>query len=72
MTEPKKPQPASRDALAKTSPQGAVELSEAALADASGGTPAFMKPADSNLKLDGSHKIDVNPGLLLPAVKPGQ
>jgi hypothetical protein len=71
MTETKKPQPASPDALAKTSPQGAVELSEAALAGASGGA-AFMKPADSSLKLDSGHKIDLNPGLLLPAVKPGQ
>jgi hypothetical protein len=66
MTESKKPQPASPDALAKTSPQGAVELSEAALGDAAGGAPIFMKPGQSSVKLD------VNPGLLLPAIKPGQ
>jgi hypothetical protein len=67
MTESKKPQPASPDALAKTSPQGAVELSEAALADAAGGAPAYMRPTDSSLKLDSK----INAGLLLPAVKPG-
>lgn len=72
MTKSKIPHPVSPDALAKTSPKGAVELSETALADASGGAPIYMKPADSNLKLDSGHKIDVNPGLLLPAVKPGQ
>jgi hypothetical protein len=71
MTESKKPQPASPDTLAKTSPKGAVELSEAQLADAAGGA-IYMAPAASSLKLDGSHKVDVNPGLLLPAVKPGQ
>jgi hypothetical protein len=67
MTESKKPQPASPDALAKTSPQGAVELSEAALSEAAGGA-AFMRPTDSSLKLDNK----INAGLLLPAVKPGQ
>ena len=71
MTESKKPQPASPDTLAKTSPKGAVELSEAALAEASGGA-IYMAPAANSLKLDSGHKIDVNPGLLLPAVKPGQ
>jgi hypothetical protein len=71
MTESKKLQPASPDTLAKTSPKGAVELSEAALAEASGGA-IYMAPAASSLKLDSGHKIDVNPGLLLPAVKPGQ
>ena len=66
MTESKKPQPAAPDALAKTSPKGAVELSEAALTEAAGGAPIFMRPTDTSLK------IDLNPGLLLPAVKPGQ
>jgi hypothetical protein len=56
--------------LAKTSPNGAVELSEAQLADASGGA-IYMAPAASSLKLDGSHKINSDPALLLPAVKPG-
>jgi hypothetical protein len=69
MTESKKP--ASPDTLAKTSPKGAVELSEAQLADAAGGA-IYMAPAASSLKLDGSHKADLDQGLLLPAVKPGQ
>jgi hypothetical protein len=70
MTESKKPQPTAPDALAKTSPNGAVELSEAQLADASGGA-IYMAPAASSVKLDGSHKINSDPALLLPAVKPG-
>ena len=71
MTESKKPQPASPDALAKTSPQGAVELSEAQLADASGGAVFPSSPALNFLKLDGDHKLGTNPVLLVPAVKPG-
>jgi hypothetical protein len=71
MTESKKSPPASPDALAKTSPKGAVELSEAQLADASGGAVFPSAPAVSSLKIDSSHKVDLNPGLLLPAVKPG-
>jgi hypothetical protein len=70
MTESKKPQPASTDALAKTSPQGAVELSEAALAETAGGA-VFPSAQAAAFKFDSGHKIDVNPGLLLPAVKPG-
>jgi hypothetical protein len=61
---------ASPDSLAKASPEAAVELSEAALADASGGAVFPSAPAVSSLKLDSSLKIDLNPGLLLPAVKP--
>jgi len=60
----------SADSLAKTSAEGAVELSEAALAEASGGVIAIA-PATNAWKWDTSLKIDVNPGLLLPAVKPG-
>ena len=57
------------DSLAKTSAEASVELSEAALAETSGGIIA-VAPATNSWKLDSSHKIDVNPGLLLPAVKP--
>jgi hypothetical protein len=72
MTESKKSQPTSPDALAKTSPKGSVELSETQLADASGGAVFPSAPAALNfLKLDGAHKIDTNPVLLVPAVKPG-
>jgi hypothetical protein len=70
MTETKKPQPASPDALAKTSPQGAVELSEAQLADAAGGA-IYMNQALGSIKW-GGQKPDSDPALLLPAVKPGQ
>ena len=70
MTESKQPQPTSPDALTKTSPQGAVELTETQLAEASGGAVFPSAPAAA-LKFDSGHKIDVNPGLLLPAVKPG-
>jgi hypothetical protein len=70
MTESNKAQPASPDALAKTSPKGTVELTEAQLADASGGA-IYMNPvAVTDHKLESSLKIDVNPGALLPAVKP--
>jgi hypothetical protein len=71
MTESKKPQPASPDALAKTSPKGSVELSETQLAGASGGAVFPSAPAIGSLKFDASHKIDTDPALLLPAVKPG-
>jgi hypothetical protein len=71
MTESKKPLPASPDALAKTSPEGAVELSEAQLADASGGA-IYMNEAMGTWKFNNGVKIDTNPALLLPAVKPGQ
>ena len=60
----------SPDTLAKTSAEASVELSEAALAQTSGGAVFPSSPAVSSLKLDSSLKIDVNPGLLLPAVKP--
>ena len=68
MSETKKS--ASPDTLAKASAEAAVELSEAALAGASGGAVFPSAPAVSSLKLDGSFKFDANPGLLLPAVKP--
>ena len=54
------------DSLAKTSAEATVELSEAALAEASGGVIAIA-PAN---KFDSALKLDVNHGLLLPAVKP--
>ena len=70
MTGSKKPDKApSPDTLAKTSPEGSVELSEAQLADAAGGSLNFTSQA---LKLDTQQKWDPNTGLLLPAVKPGQ
>jgi len=64
----KKSQP---DSLAKTSSKGAIELSEAQLAGAAGGAVFPSSPAISSLKLDGAHKPDSDPALLLPAVKPG-
>jgi hypothetical protein len=67
----KKSQPASPDSLAKSSKEGSVELSEMQLADASGGAVFPGAPAISSLKLDGGHKPDSDPALLLPAVKPG-
>jgi hypothetical protein len=71
MTESKKTKPASPDALAKTSPKGAVELSETQLAGASGGAVFPSSPATA-ASLNFSHKAsDSNPALLLPAVKPG-
>jgi hypothetical protein len=72
MTQPKKPQPTSPDTLAKASPEAAVELSEAQLADAAGGAVFPSAPALGSFKFDGAHKIDTAPGMLLPAVKPGQ
>jgi hypothetical protein len=58
--------PGSADALTQTSPEAAVELSEAQLADASGGA-AFMNQAN---KFNAAQKINTDPALLLPAVKP--
>ncbi len=72
MTGSKKAQPSSPDALAKTSPKGAVELSEAQLADASGGAVFPSAPALGSNKYTAAHKLDIDPALLLPAVKPGQ
>ena len=72
MTESKKPQPASPDALAKTSPKGAVELSEAQLADAAGGAIYMNQQNPGAYKFNSAQKVDTDPALLLPAVKPGQ
>jgi hypothetical protein len=69
MSGSKKSQP---DTLAKTSKEGAIELSETQLDGASGGAVFPSSPAISSLKLDSSHKINTDPALLLPAVKPGQ
>lgn len=70
----KSDQTSSPDALAKTSPEASVELSEKALAEASGGAVFPSSPTNSTslnfLKLDGAQKWDTDPGLLLPAVKP--
>jgi hypothetical protein len=68
MSDSKKSQPASPDSLAKTSPEGSVELSEKQLANAAGGA-IYMNQAQ---KWDTAVKIDTDPALLLPAVKPGQ
>jgi hypothetical protein len=68
MSDSKKSQPASPDSLAKTSPEGSVELSEKQLAKAAGGA-IYMNQAQ---KWDTAVKIDTDPALLLPAVKPGQ
>jgi len=65
MTGSKKSHPASPDALAKASSEGTIELSEKALSETSGGSLNFA------LKFDSAQKVDVNPALLLPAVKPG-
>jgi hypothetical protein len=67
ITESKKPQPASPDALTKTSSEGSVELSEAQLSDASGGAVFPSGPTKFiHFKLEGGLKINVD-----PAVKPG-
>jgi hypothetical protein len=57
------------DALAKTSPEASVELSETALAEASGGAvfPSGPNASFNFLKLDGMQKGDVS--ALLPAVQ---
>ena len=68
ITESKKPQPASPDTLAKTSPEASVELSEAQLADASGGAVFPSGPATKaiHFKYEGGLKIEID-----PTVKPG-
>jgi len=55
------------DTLAKTSAEASVELSEAALAQASGGAVFPSGPGFSNLKIESSVKLDTDPALLLPA-----
>lgn len=71
MTGSKKPETSSpADSLAKTSAEASVELSESALAKASGGAVFPSMPAVSGFKYDGALKIDGSPGMLLPAVKP--
>jgi hypothetical protein len=57
----------SADSLTKASPQASVELSEAALGEASGG--AVFPSAPALVKLGSAVKID-DPNLLVPAVKP--
>ena len=64
--------PGSADALTKTSPEAPVELSEAQLADASGGAIYMNQANPGALKITTAQKIDTDPALLLPAVKPGQ
>lgn len=71
MTGSKKPETSSpTDSLAKTSAEASVELSESALAKASGGAVFPSAPALSSHKLDSSLKIDSNPVMLVPAVRP--
>jgi len=65
----KSDQTSSPDALAKTSPQASVELSEKALDQAAGGAVFPSSPTTTSLKLDSMQKWDPNTGLLLPAVK---
>jgi hypothetical protein len=65
------PKPSSADALAKTSPEASVELSESQLADASGGIIAIA-PQLGSYKFNAAQKVNTDPALLLPAVKPGQ
>ena len=71
MTGSKKPdQTPSPDTLAKTSAEASVELSETALAEASGGSLNFTsQPTTTSLKLDGADKWQPTAGLLLPAVQ---
>jgi len=62
------------ESLTKASPEASVELSEAALGEASGGAVFPSSPAISSLKLDSSLKIEgkwTNPSLLVPAVQKG-
>ena len=68
MTESKKT--SNPDALAKTSPKGSVELSEKALAEASGGAvfPSGPNASLNFLKLDGLQKADVSP-VVTPQIK---
>jgi len=73
MSDSHKPKHAARakENLTKSSPKGAVELSEAALGEASGGAVFPSGPAASSLKIESSLKIDNTavPNLLLPAVQ---
>ena len=57
----------SAENLTKTSPKGSVELSEAALNQASGGAVFPSSPTVSALKIDSSLKLDkwVDPNLVL-------
>jgi hypothetical protein len=57
------------DTLAKTSPEATVELTEAQLADASGGA-IYMNPAAVADHWKINTTVDVNQGALVPAVKP--
>jgi hypothetical protein len=63
--------PGSADALTQTSPEASVELSETQLADASGGIIAIA-PQLGSYKFNSAQKVNTDPALLLPAVKPGQ
>ena len=73
MSGSKKSQPASPDSLAKTSSEGSVELTEKQLADASGGAVFPSGPNQVGIfKWNSGVKLDTDPALLLPAVKPGQ
>ena len=72
MSDSKKSQPASPDSLAKTSKEGSVELSETQLADAAGGAIYMNQQNPGAFKFNSGQKIDTDPALLLPAVKPGQ
>jgi hypothetical protein len=73
MTGSKKPEQTQSpaDALAKASPEASIELSESALAEASGGAVFPSAPTKGTYsKIDSAHKINTDPALLLPAVKP--
>jgi len=72
MTGSKKPEQktGSAEALTQTSPGAAVELSEAQLADASGGAIYMNQANPGAFKFNGAQKVDTDPALLLPAVKP--
>ena len=62
----------SAESLTKTSSKASVELSEAALGEASGGAVFPSSPAISSLKLDSSLKIEqkvTDANFLLPAVQ---
>jgi hypothetical protein len=60
------------ESLTKTSSKASVELSEAALGEASGGAVFPSSPAVSSLKINSSLKLEqkgTDPNLLLPAVQ---
>ena len=73
MSDPKQTKPSAKpaDELVKSSKDAAVELSETALEQASGGAVFPSGPAVGSLKIDSSLKLDKasDPGLLLPAVQ---